>query len=196
MRSQRPSPQLLCTPERVTGPQGRSCGPTLRSPRHCCSHAAPLPRPAAPAPARPSTSPAPSGSPMPVAPHATGRPRRCRRGGVRRRPLHPRQGHWQRRCLRHRHVVGRAGERHPVAAGLREVLHRAVDGGRCTVRVRRLRKPERYRRESVWRWLWQAREHGVPYATAHILNTTGETRPYMVKVFAMYLLSATLRNTS
>ena len=34
--------------------------------------------------------------------------------------------------------------------------------------------------ESVWRWLCQAREHGVPYATAHILNTTGETRPYMV----------------
>ena len=44
--------------------------------------------------------------------------------------------------------------------------------------------------ESVWRWLCQAREHGVPYATAHILDTTGETRPYMVKVFAMYKAAA------
>ena len=34
--------------------------------------------------------------------------------------------------------------------------------------------------ESVWRWLCQAREHGVPYATAHIMDTTGETRPYTV----------------
>jgi hypothetical protein len=44
--------------------------------------------------------------------------------------------------------------------------------------------------EAVWRWLSQARElgpvKGPPYATAHILNTTGESRPYMIKVYEMY----------
>ena len=44
--------------------------------------------------------------------------------------------------------------------------------------------------EAVWRWLAQARAlgpvAGPPHATAHILNTTGESRPYMVKVYALY----------
>ena len=44
--------------------------------------------------------------------------------------------------------------------------------------------------ESVWRWLCQARSQGVPYATANILNTTGETRPYMQKVYSMYKAAA------
>jgi len=44
--------------------------------------------------------------------------------------------------------------------------------------------------ESVWRWLCQARSRGVPYATANILNTSGETRPYMQKVYSMYKAAA------
>jgi hypothetical protein len=44
--------------------------------------------------------------------------------------------------------------------------------------------------EAVWRWLAQARAlgpvAGPPHATAHILNTTGESRPYMVKVYTLY----------
>ena len=40
--------------------------------------------------------------------------------------------------------------------------------------------------ESIWRFLAQARELGVPYAAAHLLNTTGETRPYMMTIYAMY----------
>jgi len=44
--------------------------------------------------------------------------------------------------------------------------------------------------ESVWRWLSQARmlgpQAGPSYATAHILNTTGESRPYMIQVYEMY----------
>ena len=44
--------------------------------------------------------------------------------------------------------------------------------------------------ESVWRWLSQARARGPvagpPYATTHILNTKGESRPYMIKVYEMY----------
>ena len=40
--------------------------------------------------------------------------------------------------------------------------------------------------ESVWRWLCQARSRGVAYARAHLLNTTGEARPYMVAVYEMF----------
>jgi len=44
--------------------------------------------------------------------------------------------------------------------------------------------------ESVWRWLAQARARGPAvgplYASANILNTTGESRPYMIKVYNMY----------
>jgi len=44
--------------------------------------------------------------------------------------------------------------------------------------------------ESIWRWLSQARARGPivgpPYATAHILNTRGETRPYMIQIYEMY----------
>ena len=44
--------------------------------------------------------------------------------------------------------------------------------------------------ESVWRWLCQARSQGVTFATANILNTTDEIRPYMQKVYAMYKAAA------
>jgi len=40
--------------------------------------------------------------------------------------------------------------------------------------------------ESIWRWLCQARARGVSYAARHMLNTTGETRPYMVSIYAMF----------
>ena len=45
--------------------------------------------------------------------------------------------------------------------------------------------------ESVWHWLCQARAQGVPYAAAHLLITTGETRPYMVAVYSLYRDSST-----
>lgn len=40
--------------------------------------------------------------------------------------------------------------------------------------------------ESVWRWLCQARVNGSAYATAHMLKTAGETRPYMMAIYDMY----------
>jgi len=40
--------------------------------------------------------------------------------------------------------------------------------------------------ESIWRWLCQARFNGSAYATAHMLITTGESRPYMVKIYDMF----------
>ena len=40
--------------------------------------------------------------------------------------------------------------------------------------------------ESIWRWLCQARTLGVKKATANMLVTTGETRPYMKVIYAMF----------